>query len=149
MIAVVFETFVPLLSLFIFLLGTGFFSTLLALAMTLNHASPVMIGAMTAVYYAGLVLGSFRAERFITRVGHVSAYSVFSSMLAVIYLVHGFLYDVSLWIILRFIAGFAAAGLFVVIESWLLCKSTQTNRGQVLSLYMIAFYAAQSLGQFF
>ncbi|WED42809.1 MFS transporter [Legionella cardiaca] len=149
MIAVMFETFVPLLSLFIFLLGTGFFSTLLGLSMTLNHASPVAIGAMTGIYYAGLVLGSFRVERFITRVGHVAAYSVFSSLLAVIYLLHGIFYHVGLWLFLRLIAGFAAAGLFVVIESWLLCKSTKTNRGQILSLYMIAFYAASSLGQFF
>ncbi len=149
MLAVLLETFVPLLSLFIFVLGTGFFSTLLALKMTLNHASPLIIGAMTGVYYAGLVLGSFRVERFITRVGHIRAYSAFSSMLAVICLLHGIFYNDWFWLSLRFIAGFASAGLFVVIESWLLCKSSQINRGQILSLYMITFYAAQSLGQFF
>ncbi|CEK09228.1 MFS transporter [Legionella hackeliae] len=149
MIAVLFETFVPLLSLFFFLLGAGFFSTLLALNMTLNHASPVEIGAMTGIYYAGLVVGSFRVERFITRVGHVNAYAVFASALAVIYLLHGIFYNVSFWLALRFIGGLTVAGLFVVIESWLLCKSTRVNRGQVLSLYMISFYAAQSLGHFF
>lgn len=149
MLSVLIETAVPLLSLFIFILGMGFFSTLLALKMTLNHASPFIIGAMTGVFYAGLVLGSFRAERFISRVGHIRAYSAFSSVLAVICLLHGLFYNLPLWLLLRFIAGLASAGLFIVIESWLLCKSTEVNRGQILSLYMITFYAAQSFGQFF
>ncbi len=149
MLAVMIEMFVPMLSLFIFVLGTGFFSTLLAWTMTVNQAPPLAVGAMTGIYYAGLVLSSFRVERFITRVGHIRAYAAFSSTLAVICLLHGIFYSVWLWMGLRFIAGIASAGLFVVIESWLLCKSTTANRGQVLSLYMIAFYAAQSFGQFF
>lgn len=149
MLFVITEAIAPLISLFIFILGNGFFSTLLALAMSLNHESPMAIGAMTGIFYSGLVFGSFRIERFITRVGHIRAYSVFSASLAVICLVHGLFYHLWLWLILRFAAGFVTAGLFVVIESWLLCKSTYQNRGQVLSLYMITFYAGQSLGQFF
>lgn len=147
--AVMIEIFVPLLSLFIFILGTGFFSTLLALNMTLSHASPLAIGAMTGIFYAGLVLGSFRMDRFISRVGHKRAYVVFSVMQAIICLLHGIFYQVGWWLFLRCLAGFTSAGLFVVIESWLLGKSTSTNRGRVLSLYMISYYAAQSLGQFF
>ncbi|GGI85000.1 MFS transporter [Legionella impletisoli] len=149
MLQVIAETFAPLLSLFLFILGAGFFSTLLALVMTLNGASPIMIGALTGVFYAGLVSGSFRIERFITRVGHIRAFSAFSSTLAITCLLHGLFYNPWFWMVLRFIAGFASAGLFVVIESWLLCKSTTVNRGQVLALYMITFYAGQSLGQFF
>ncbi|WP_133127660.1 MFS transporter [Legionella nagasakiensis] len=148
MLLVIAETFAPLLSLFIFILGAGFFSTLLALVMTLNGASTITIGAMTGIFYAGVIFGSFRIERFITRVGHIRAYSVFSSTLAVVCLLHGVFYSIWLWLILRFIAGFVSAGLFVVIESWLLCKSTHNNRGQILALYMITFYGAQSLGQF-
>jgi MFS family permease len=147
--AVMIDIFAPLLSLFIFILGTGFFSTLLALNMTLSHASPLAIGAMTGVFYAGLVLGSFRMDRFITRVGHIRAYAVFSATQAIICLLHGMFYHVGLWLFLRCLAGFVSVGLYIVIESWLLDKSTSANRGRVLSLYMISFYAAQSLGQFF
>ncbi|KTD19778.1 MFS transporter [Legionella londiniensis] len=146
---VITETIAPLVSLFVFVLGTGYFATLLALIMTLNQAPTLAVGAMTGIFYAGLVFGSFRIERFIFRVGHIRAYAAFSSTLAAICLLHGMIYSLWFWMILRFIAGFVTAGLFVVIESWLLCKSTRINRGQVLSLYMIVFYAAQSLGQFF
>ncbi len=149
MFSVIQETLVPLISLFIFVLGNGFFSTLIAYNMTLNGEPALFIGAMTGVMYAGLVLGSFRIEKFITRVGHIRAYSTFSAVIAVISLLHGMFYNVYFWLVLRFIYGFAAAGIYVVIESWLLCKSTPVNRGQVLSIYMVCFYAAQAFGQFF
>ncbi|WP_367607617.1 MFS transporter [Legionella sp. W05-934-2] len=149
MFSVLLETLVPLISLFIFVLGNGFFSTLLAYNMTLNGEPALYIGAMTGVMYAGLVIGSFHIERFITRVGHIRAYSTFSASIAVITLLHGMYYSFSFWLALRFVYGFATAGIYVVIESWLLCKSTPVNRGQVLSFYMVCFYLAQAFGQFF
>lgn len=149
MIAVLSELFSPMLSLFIFVLGTGFSFTLFGVILTAKHASPLVIGAMTGVFYAGLVLGSIRIEHFITRVGHIRAFAVFSSTLAIMFLIQGLYYSIPAWLVLRFIAGLATAGLYVVIESWLLYKTNPLNRGQILSLYMIIFYAAQSFGQFF
>ena len=49
---------------------------------------------------------------------------------------------------MRFLAGFFTAGLFVVVESWLLLLGTKRTRGKLLAFYMIALYGAQSLGQF-
>lgn len=137
----------PLLSLFIFALCSGFFLTFLSLAMHKHDEPPLMIGAMTGVFYAGLVCGSFRIEAFITRVGHIRAFSTFASLLAVISLLHGIFYNMPLWLVLRFITGFGTAGIFVVIESWFLCGTTASIRGRMLSLYMITFYAAEALGQ--
>ncbi|MDF1826737.1 MAG: MFS transporter [Legionellaceae bacterium] len=137
----------PLLSLFIFALCSGFFLTFLSLSMNAHDESPLMIGAMTGIFYAGLVCGSFKIEPFITRVGHIRAFSTFASLLAVISLLHGIFYNMPLWFVLRFITGFGTAGIFVVIESWFLCGTTASVRGRMLSLYMITFYAAEALGQ--
>ena len=137
----------PLLSLFIFALCSGFFLTFLSLSMNAHDESSLMIGAMTGIFYAGLVCGSFRIESFIARVGHIRAFSTFASLLAVISLLHGIFYNMPLWFVLRFITGFGTAGIFVVIESWFLCSCTVSMRGRVLSLYMITFYAAEALGQ--
>ena len=108
----------PLLSLFIFALCSGFFLTFLSLSMNAHDESSLMIGAMTGIFYAGLVCGSFRIESFIARVGHIRAFSTFASLLAVISLLHGIFYNMPLWFVLRFITGFGTAGIFVVIESW-------------------------------
>lgn len=147
MLKVIKQTFIPLLSLFIFALGSGFFITLISLTMNHHHELPILIGSMSGIYYIGLVCGAFRIEPFINKVGHIRAFSTFASTLAVVSLLHGFFYNIPLWLILRFIGGFCTAGVFVVIESWLLCNSTNTTRGQVVSLYMITFYASASLGQ--
>jgi MFS family permease len=137
-----------LLSLFIFALCSGFFLTLLSLAMHAHNEPPMLIGSMTAIFYVGLVCGSFRIAPFITRVGYIRAFSAFASLLAVMSLLHGMFYNIPLWFILRFITGFGTACLFVVIESWLLSDSNPSFRGRILSLYMITFYASEALGQF-
>lgn len=143
------KTFIPLTSLFIFVIGSGLFTTLIALRLHDDHVSSLMIGAMTTAYYLGLMFGSFKIENFIIRVGHIRAFATFSSTLAVICILHGIFVNVWLWLVLRLFGGFATAGLFIVIESWLLILGTSKTRGQVLALYMVSFYAAQALGQLF
>jgi MFS family permease len=141
------KTVAPLLSLFIFALCSGYFLTLLALAMNAHDEPPLLIGTMTGVFYAGLVCGAFRIEPFIIRVGHIRAFSAFASALAVMSLLHGMFYNMPLWLILRFFTGFGTTAIFVVIESWLLANSTNATRGRIVSLYMIVFYASEALGQ--
>lgn len=106
------------------------------------------IGLMTSMYYFGLLVASFKSEGYIIRVGHIRAFSAFASTLAVVSLLHGLYIETTAWLSLRFIGGFATAGLFIVIESWLLVQGTINTRGQVLAVYMLTLYAAQALGQF-
>ncbi|OGO94065.1 MAG: MFS transporter [Coxiella sp. RIFCSPHIGHO2_12_FULL_44_14] len=149
MLSTILKTLAPLLSLFIFMLGNGLFTTLVVLRLHMDHASSLMIGAMTASYYLGLGCGSFRIEPFIVRVGHIRAFAAFASTLAVVSVFQGMIINTWLWLFLRFIGGFATAGLFVVIESWLLVQSAVNIRGQILAIYMVSLYGGQALGQFF
>ena len=142
------QTKTALLSLFILILGNGLLMTLLPLRLHWEHASTLLIGGLTTAYYAGLVVGSFKVEGFIIRVGHIRAFAAFASLLSVICMLHGFWSDALFWIVLRFFGGICTAALFVVIESWLLAKGTLKTRGQILSFYMIALYGAQAASQF-
>jgi MFS family permease len=147
MISVILQNLSPLIALFIFVLGNGLMATFLANELALRHISPVIIGLMTTFLYAGLLFGSFKIERIIHRVTHIRAYAAFASIIAIIPLLHMLYGNVYFWFLLRFFYGIATAGIFIVVESWLLCQSTTSNRGQILSLYMVTFYASQSLGQ--
>lgn len=140
--------FAPLLSLFILILGNGLLTTLLTVKLHIAGASSWAAGAVVAAYYGGLVIGSFRIEPFIVRVGHIRAYAGFASIMAVIAMLQGLFEVPWVWILLRFVGGYCMAGLFIVIESWMVARSGPKTRGQALSLYMIAQYAAQALGQF-
>jgi MFS family permease len=142
------QTKTALLSLFILVLGNGLMMTLLPLRLHWQHAPTFVIGLLTAAYYAGLVIGSFKIEGFIIRVGHIRAFAAFASLLSVIWMFQGFWQNAWFWIVLRFFGGICTAALFVVIESWLLSKGTLKTRGQILSFYMIALYGAQAASQF-
>ncbi len=137
----------PMCALFSFVLGNGLFGTYLANELALKQTSPVSIGLLTTFLYAGLVFGSFKIEKIISRVAHIRAYAAFASIIAIIPLLHMLFANIYLWFALRFLCGIATAGIYVVIESWLLSNATNRNRGKVLAIYMITFYASQSLGQ--
>lgn len=147
-VAILRQVSAPLLSLFIFELGNGFFPTLLSINLAARQQSSFMIGAVAGSFYAGLLLGSFRIESIIARIGHIRAFAAFASALTALCLLNGMIDGVGSWLLLRFVAGLVTAGVFIVIESWLLCASTIETRGQILSFYMICFYASQALGQF-
>lgn len=142
------RTMAPIVSLFIFMLGNGLFNTLVSIRLHMDGHSTLLIGFMTACFYFGLVVAAFRIESVIVRVGHIRAFSAFSALLTIVILLQGLYVSTVFWLVLRLIAGFATAGLFVVIESWLLSLGTLKTRGQILALYMIALYAGQALGQF-
>ena len=142
------QTIAPLLSLFLFMLSNGLFMTLVGLRLHLEGFSPLYVGLIGSGFYAGLFFGSFRIESFISRVGHIRAFSAFASFLAVLCCLHGFFVNVWFWLLLRVLSGFCTAGLFIVIESWLMVMSTKINRGRVLAIYMVVLYAGQAIGQF-
>ncbi|APS55722.1 hypothetical protein AVI51_16590 (plasmid) [Piscirickettsia salmonis] len=73
----------PLLSLIILTLGSALLTTFLSLKLDSLNTSEFLIGGLTTAYYAGMVLGAFKLEGLILRVGHIRAYSAFASMLAV------------------------------------------------------------------
>jgi MFS family permease len=97
--------------------------------------------------FLGVVVGSFFCPKIIVALKHVRAYAVFAAMCIAANLLQGLWYELYLWIFLRFVIGFALAGLYIIIESWLLALSNTHNRGQVLGVYMLAFYAGQASSQ--
>lgn len=139
----------PLLSLFIFILGSGLFTTLLTVRLHHEGVSELYIGALTGLYYTGLGIGGFKIENYIIRVGHIRSFAVFASLLASLTFLQGIWVNQWAWLLLRFVEGFCTGGIFIVVESWLLAKGSLKHRGQILAIYMLTFYAGQALGQFF
>lgn len=147
MTKIILKTISPLFGLFLFVLGQALFITLAGLRLNHDGYSTAIIGLMGFVTNFGYLIGAFRSERFILRVGHIRAFAAFSSAIAASYMLQGLIVNIWLWIPLRFIAGVGISGVFIVIESWLLAEGTQKTRGQVLAIYMVSLYAAQAFGQ--
>ena len=52
----------------------------------------------------------------------------------------------TIWLAARFIAGIAVAGVFVIVESWLL-HGDEKGRARRLGIYMASLYGGSSIGQ--
>lgn len=139
----------PLSGMFIFALASGYLTTLVPLRINAADGNDFMAGLMGTVYYLGLLAGSFRSESIVCRVGHIRSFACFMALLCATVLSLALSDNTISWLVLRFLNGMAVAGIFVVVESWLLCESDSTNRGRVLSFYMVSLYGANAIGQLF
>jgi len=128
------------------MLGNGLMNVLIPVRLGQEGTTATLVASMWAVYALGQILGAFRIDPFITRVGHIRAYAVFASGIAASTLALGFVFNAPVWLLMRFIAGFCTSGLFLIIESWLIGSGDKSNRGRILSIYMIALYGCQSAG---
>lgn len=127
--------------------GSGLHGLLLPLRGGLEGFSLGALGFLGTAWAGGFITGCLLAPRLVRRVGHVRAFSAFASTAAVIALLTGLFVEPKIWIALRVLTGFAMAGAYMVIESWLNERSTNENRGQVFGLYMVVNYAFIMGGQ--
>lgn len=120
-----------LIGVAILLSGQGLQGTLLPVRAALEDFTTISIGAMGAAYFLGFTLGSLAGGELLRRVGHVRVFLAMTALGSSTPLVHGLFLHPIAWSILRLLAGFCFAVLYVVIESWLNDRSNNQNRGIV------------------
>ncbi|GAA4898136.1 MFS transporter [Ferrimonas pelagia] len=139
--------FVPVAGLVLFAVAAGYFMSLLPLALPSVGLPPSLAAGLASLFYAGLLLGALRIEPVVRLLGHRRALILFLSLLLLTVVLMALLPMASAWLLLRFVAGVATAGVFVVIESWLLLVDDDRLRSRRLGLYMMALYGGNALGQ--
>jgi MFS family permease len=128
-------------------MGNGLLGTLLAVGTVQREFPVVVTGAVMAAYSVGFIAGSLRCVAFISHAGHIRTFAALASVASAAALAHILVDNALVWAVLRMIAGFCFAGLYMVIESWLNEVSDNRNRGQVLSVYMMLSLGAMAAGQ--
>jgi MFS family permease len=136
-----------LLGAAILLLGNGLLGILLPVRASYEHFSTTSIGLIASGYSAGFVVGCLGTPHVVQRVGHIRTFAVMAAIAAAVVLTMLLSVQPLIWIFLRMITGVAFAGLYMVIESWLNERASNTNRGQVFATYMVIQLAAVTIGQ--
>jgi MFS family permease len=136
-----------LLGAAILLLGNGLLGILLPVRASFEHFSTTSIGLIASGYSAGFVVGCLGTPHVVQRVGHIRTFAVMAAIAAAVVLTMVLAIQPVLWILLRMITGVAFAGLYMVIESWLNERASNTNRGQLFATYMVIQLAAVTVGQ--
>ena len=136
-----------MISVTLLMFGNSMFSTLLALRANIENYPNEMIGLMASGYFFGFALGTFRSGPLINRIGHIRTFAALSAIAAASSLMVLIIPGPWAWVVLRAIMGAATAGLFVVVESWLINRATNNSRGILLSIYIMIGYSASAVGQ--
>lgn len=138
----------PLFSLVLLIIGSGLFNTFLSIRMETEGFKIQTIGFVISSLYIGILIGSFRLDHWIAKTGYIRSFIIFSWGSMLLVLAQAMWIHPIYWSLLRLLCGVCMAGIFIVIESWILLQSPSSMRGAMLSLYLAVFYAALSCGQF-
>lgn len=129
------------------MIGNGLQGTLLGVRARLEDFSMLMTGLIMSSYYVGFFIGSLKIPEYVRNVGHIRVFAALASLASVTVLIHGIKVDPVTWAIVRAVSGFAFAGLFIVVESWLNDSATNETRGMMFGIYLVVTYVGMVLGQ--
>jgi MFS family permease len=136
-----------LFSMAIFIVGNGLLGLLIPARAHLGGFSDFTIGLIGSSYFAGFVTGCFAGPNLLARVGHIRLFAIGAGIAAATTLLQSLAMTELVWLTMRALFGFAAAEIYMVIESWLNDRSTNETRGRVFSAYLIANFSSLILGQ--
>ncbi len=131
------------------MLAHGYQGSLLGIRAVKEEFSLSSTGFMLSGYFIGYFIGAKTVPNFVSRVGHIRVFAAFASIASIVILLHSIIISPFYWFILRIFTGFSMVCLYTIAESWLNDRSTNKNRGSVLSIYMIILFGAMALGMFF
>jgi MFS family permease len=135
------------LGLGLLMVGNGLNGALIGVRSGLEGFSVAVTGVIMAGYFAGFLLGPSMVVRMIPSVGHIRVFAGLASTASSAVLIHSIAVAPVAWLAMRFVFGFCAAGLYVVIESWLNEMSPSSRRGRTLAIYMIVSMGGMAIGQ--
>jgi len=138
--------FALLLAAGVLICGNGLQNTLISVRADIEGFPLLLIGLLTSAYFVGFIAGCYRTPALVSAVGHIRTFTALASLASASALAHVIVVEPAVWIALRCVTGFAMAGLYMIIESWINEKSTNANRGQVLSVYRIVDLAGTTVG---
>lgn len=149
MLSVLRTTWPLFLGILLLMVGNGMQGTLLGIRGGIEGIPTLQMSVVMSGYFAGFLLGSLTVPGLIRNVGHVRVFAALGSMISSVLVLYSVEPNWIWWTLLRCVIGFCFCGVYITSESWLNARSTNENRGQTLSAYMIVqllgIVAAQAL----
>ena len=130
------------------MMAYGFQGSLLGVRAVQEEFSLTSTGFMMSGYFVGYFIGAATIPNIISRVGHIRVFAAFASLASLVILVHSIIINPFIWFLLRVMTGISMVCIYTVAESWLNDRSSNKNRGSVLSIYMVILYGTMGIGMF-
>ena len=130
------------------MMAYGFQGSLLGVRAVQEEFTLTATGFMMSGYFVGYFIGAATIPNIISRVGHIRVFAAFASLSSLVILMHSIMISPLIWFLLRVLTGISMVCIYTVAESWLNDRSSNKNRGSVLSVYMVILYGSLGLGMF-
>lgn len=127
-------------------LGHGLQGSLVGVEAAKANFSATVTGMIMSGFSLGILLSTLVTPRVVASVGHIRVFAAFASVVSTAILLIPIWVNPYWWFAMRLVGGVCMAGLSIVAESWLNAASDNTNRGKMLSIYMVITYAAMGAG---
>ncbi len=137
-----------MVSTLMMMVGFGLMTYLLPVRALAEHWSTFTISIIATGYTVGFTASCVVTPMLVKRVGHVRVFGALVTLLTVAILLCALIVEWHAWVLFRGLAGFAIAGAYLIIESWLNERVTNDNRGALFSVYMIACLVGSIGGQY-
>ncbi|MFA0141895.1 MFS transporter [Vibrio kanaloae] len=137
---------VPVIALSFYAIASGYLMSSLPLMLSEFGLDSSLSSWLASAFYAGLLAGTLLIERAIARVGHKDAFVMALSIFIATIIVLPMLAHQAIWLLARFVAGISVAGIFVIVESWLM-SGDESQRAKRLAIYMCSLYGGSAIGQ--
>lgn len=137
-----------IISFFVLMAGFGLANYIVPLRALGEGWTATDIAQIGAVYSVGYTLASFITPRFIRATGHVRVFAANIALMVVSILLCSLVTEVWAWMIFRGLFGFAIAGTYMIMESWLNEKSANEYRGFMFSVYMVTAMTGSIAGTY-
>jgi MFS family permease len=137
---------VPVIALSFYAIASGYLMSSLPLMLSEYGLDKNLSSWLASAFYAGLLTGTLLIERAIARVGHRDAFVIALAIFIATILVLPLIPHQAVWLLARFVAGVAVAGIFVIVESWLM-SGDESQRAKRLGVYMCSLYGGSAVGQ--
>ena len=137
-----------ILSFFVLLAGFGVASYVVPLRALGQGWTATDIAQIGAVYSVGYTLASFITPRFIRATGHIRVFAANIAMMVISILLCSLVTEVWAWMLFRGLFGFAIAGTYLIMESWLNEKASNEYRGFMFSVYMVTAMVGSIAGTY-
>lgn len=137
-----------IISVFVLMSGFGLANYIVPLRALGEGWTATDIALIGAVYSAGYTLASFITPKFIRATGHIRVFAANIAFMVVSVLLCALVPNLWGWMVFRGLFGFAIAGSYMIIESWINEKAENEFRGFMFSVYMVTAMSGTIAGPY-
>ncbi|OBU25790.1 MFS transporter [Photobacterium kishitanii] len=136
-----------LVSLGLFSIGTAFLMSILPFTFKNFGFDQSFARDLTSIFYLGVLLGAFVTKPIVNKLQYKGGILLFILLYIVTVVILAIYPHISIWLICRFFAGIAVAGIFISCESWLLLVTPKSQQAARLATNTAVLCLGRAVGQ--